>query len=352
MCTTHCCKHTWIGTWNYYNLWGLRCPNQSPVLVCPPLAAGAGQLKVTTFNGQGIICHDRAASHRNFAFLSSLALSSDIICLQELYGLQAEIECILSGLLPNWLCLVSAATNFEGLPCPGAGGVAICISPKVVHRANSINSQVLADGRCIEGTIAIGQMTFNIINIHNAGLSNAQVHYIRGYLEDRRLWDQDHPTLATTLLIGDVNFMGAGERRFHAGRPIGVAPPAGSFGGAAHSHAWMRELKSWVEISQPFPTHFCSSTKSSSRIDRAWTTTTSAAILQIQITSSVRGTPGDVYAKAISDHAALDVIFSCKQVCSSFEKPIPKAVTHHHLYASIISDVAQSVDLFNIFSTT
>ena len=154
--------------------------------------------------------------------------------------------------------------------------------------------------------------------------------------------------MATTSLIGDVNFMGVGERRFHAGRPIGVAPPAGSFGGAAHSHAWMRELKSWVEISQPFPTHFCSSTKSSSRIDRAWTTTTPAAILQIQIASSVRGTPEDAYAKVISDHAALDVIFSCKQVCSSIEKPIPKADTQHHLYASIISDVVQSVDLFNL----
>ncbi len=134
------------------------------------------------------------------------------------------------------------------------------------------------------------------------------------FLKLSRVFDSDHPTSASSLLLGDMNFTADGERRFVAGRPssaLSSLSPSGSSASPSNFFRtrWMSELSSWIEISQPFPTHFSVASETSSRIDRSWSTAKAAAILLLDVSSSINSTAEENWTKKLSDHAMLDVFF-------------------------------------------
>jgi len=310
---------------------------------------GAGSLKISSFNGQGILCTEGAKRQRKLAHVSSLASDRHAICLQELHGKEGEILSALQSALPHWLIIPSGFCDAQGLSVPGAGGAAICLSPKVLLGVSKVEPIVLVSGRCMAVTLYQELKSFTIVNIHNSSLTVDQVKYIRGFLKDLRMWDRDHPTQATSLLVGDLNFMGVGDRRFKAGRPIDIADNVTQPSGSAHYGLWNSELKSWVEVVQPFPTHFAPSSASSGRIDRAWLSASSPSILQMTITSAVGTPPEILYNRCISDHGVLDVVFAGRVKKSDGElPPISKEICKMDVFGELLDTYFSALDVFSL----
>ena len=71
-----------------------------------------------------------------------------------------------------------------------------------------------------------------------------------------------------------------------------------------------------IEIVQPFPTHFCSASKSPSRIDRAWVGIPSSQLIFFNVSAKVIGTPEAHQAAKISDHSPLCISFGCRSKVS------------------------------------
>ena len=78
----------------------------------------------------------------------------------------------------------------------------------------------------------------------------------------------------------------------------------------------MQELALWIEMAQPFPTCYSPVSETSSRIDRGWVSATSAAILQLDVSSSVSISAEENYSGAISDHALVDFYFGPRRSTS------------------------------------
>ena len=185
----------------------------------------------------------------------------------------------------------------------------ILSSPRLSQLA-TITKTTLFPGRCVAATYKLGDNTFNVVNAHNASLSLIGLRNICQFLEICRLGDFANPMYSASLLIGDMNFMAPGDRRFHAGRPMAANLGIGPSTSATFQHHWMRELKSWVEFAQPFPTNYSASGNSCARIDRSWGTIPPAHLVNLSVSSSVYGSPEDNEASMVSDHAGFDVTFS------------------------------------------
>ncbi len=297
---------------------GCRFPNGSPTGLPPPLGMFGECFKVGSMNGQGLLQHDGRVRRRKLQFISDAAYTRHVLALQEVHGLSGDMQVSLSGCLPGWRSFGShCITPRDGLPAPGAGGVAICVSPLIVSLCTSIDFHIIIPGRCLAATFTKGSYSFTVINLHNSNLSNFEVTTILGFLQDCRFWDTDHPTSSFSLLVGDMNFSAPGERRFLAGRPsssLSSLSPSGLSVSPSpiFRSRWMRELSLWVELAQPFPTHFSAASESSSRIDRGWTTAKSAAILLLDVSSSVSISAEDNWMNGISDHAMVDYVFSSR----------------------------------------
>ena len=61
--------------------------------------------------------------------LRSFASRHNIVCLQETHGEDAELQLFLASALPHWHFFVSGSRNQDDLFAPGAGGVAVAVSP-------------------------------------------------------------------------------------------------------------------------------------------------------------------------------------------------------------------------------
>ena len=110
-------------------------------------------------------------------------------------------------------------------------------------------------------------------------------------MEVARTRDCAAPNESASLFIGDLNFMALGERRFKAGRPVAASLRVAPTTSSTFQNVWLKELKSWTEISQPFPTNYSASGNSCARIDRAFTTIPSSHLINLKVSSSVVGTP-------------------------------------------------------------
>ncbi len=101
----------------------------------------------------------------------------------------------------------------------------------------------------------LGDKVLRIINVHNAALTFLGVRRVVEFLELSRIRDCASPMESSSLLIGDLNFMALGDRRFKAGRPVAASLRVPATTSSCFHNVWMRELKLWIEISQPVPTN-------------------------------------------------------------------------------------------------
>jgi len=149
-------------------------------------------------------------------------------------------------------------------------------------------------------------------------------------------------------MLGDFNFMADGERRFHAGRPVAAGASSAMLSGGALRCLWHKELTLWVEVAQPFPTNYSAVSRSCARLDRAFSTAPTASVLNLNIVSSVIGSPEEYEASGISDHAPLEVAF-CQKKGATIQAPsIPKHICKMPQFAEIVAKMVDNVALFGL----
>ena len=112
----------------------------------------------------------------------------DAVCLQEVHGLESDVELSLGRAFPGWSILASHCLDSDGLPYPAAGGTAILVSPKIAHLA-APEKLVLHPGRCMVAVLRLGEKSFNIINMHNASLTLLGVKRVVEFLAAARTRD-------------------------------------------------------------------------------------------------------------------------------------------------------------------
>ena len=328
-------------------------PPNAPITSAPPFCFSPEQLRVLSFNGRGIIVQNDGDRHRYIQYLQLLISQQrpDAVCLQEVHGLEADVELSLSRAFPGWTILASHCIDSDGLPYSAAGGAAILISPRLARLA-AAQKLVFFPGRCMVALLQLGDRVMRIINIHNSTLTILGVRKIVEFLEFSRNRDCATPMESASPLIGDMNFLALGERRFKAGRPVAASLRVAAATSSTFQNIWMRELKFWTEISQPFPTNFSASGDSCARIDRAFSTIPTSHLINMKVSSAVVGTPEDNEARCISDHAAFDVTFGLHQKQVSSANAIPRHICKHPIFADKVQIYADDLDLLATPATT
>ena len=81
-------------------------------------------------------------------YVQTLAGQCEALCLQEVNGLDTNIDSSLMRALPGWTVLSSHCVDSDGLPYPAAGGTAILVSPSLALVALPIE-EVVVPGRCM-----------------------------------------------------------------------------------------------------------------------------------------------------------------------------------------------------------
>ena len=106
--------------------------------------------------------------------IRDLSWQYDIIWLQEVHSVEADIKAQFGKWLPGWQFCISAFRDALGFPVSSTGGVVMAFRPGLA--SGPIAHKILINGRCQVASIPIqGTFTFHIGNLHNFDLHRSQV---------------------------------------------------------------------------------------------------------------------------------------------------------------------------------
>ena len=317
-----------------------------PNTALPPLCFLGGELRVCSFNAQGLFNRDPGKQQLKTAFVQDVASTRHIVCLQEVHGHNAEVLALLQSLLPGWLVMHSACPGVDGTSYSRAGGVAICVCP-LLAEACTIFPNIIVPGRCIAASFCKGSCVLNVSNIHNFDLDANQMGVIAGLLGAQQRFDAQFPLLSCSIAVGDMNYMNKGERRYKAGIPIESSHNA-IYTGNIHRSRWIKIFEDWTEICQPMPTCHSIQHETASRIDRGWTTSSTACLLNMTVASTVVTNPEIMASKQLSDHSVVDFVFGIHRTHSNFQAPIPAFLCKLDMFKSSLDILTEAIDIHNL----
>ena len=87
----------------------------------PPLCFGPEHLRVSSFNGRGILVDNYADRKRYLNYLRPIVARSDIVCLQEVHSLEADMVFTFEREFPGWTVIASHCLDNGLLMAPLAG---------------------------------------------------------------------------------------------------------------------------------------------------------------------------------------------------------------------------------------
>ena len=301
---------------------------------------------MVSWNGRGICVTNSVGRQDAADMVVDLSKIFDVLCFQEVHGLQVEILRQFQLWLPNWQFCVSGFLGTDECPNPGTGGVVIAVRPGVAREA--VIHEVLVPGRCQVASItgSDGKM-FSIVNLHNFDFSVDEVDKVGMAMRALAARDRERPDDSFSMLIGDMNFDGENGLRFKAGRPIPAQTLARPMPSGTRKAQWLPYLEEWLEIAQPFPTHFSARSQTGARLDRCWVAAPASQVLETAISSNVLNSPEDFEAREVSDHAPLAVIFSPRRTGIFQSRPIPRKVCRDPAFAVHINSLAAGIDLLS-----
>ena len=262
---------------------GSSLPNTLPAAF-PTSELGVEELQVLSWNGRGIFLANSAKRKLKGAQLVKLACKAHVLCLQEVHGLEADVEHSISLLLPGWKVLYSPSVHRDGTFDPHSGGVATLICPRLAAVAN-FGREFVVPGRCLVTSLKVRNKCLSVCNIHNFGLSISDIRAIKDFLFMLRSSIELNPTSMLGSLVGDVNIKAEHERSFKIGHNFAGGLRDRGFGNPLFTGQrlgqWRPILSSWTENIQPMPTHFDFAAQSCSRIDRVWAFGPSLSLIHI-----------------------------------------------------------------------
>jgi len=324
-----------------------RVPNMNNVL----LSFGHDEIQFLSWNGRGICVSDSFERSRLGNMVRKLSNGRQVLCFQEVHGLEAEIIHQFQVWLPGWKIFCSVSISADGTQSPGAGGVVTAICPKLKGMANLMDT-VLVPGRCLVTSILLGSKVLTVLNLHNYGFKVPQVQRIGNFMSSLALDVKNDPSSQIGILLGDLNIKAEDERSFKVGRNFvrkvmthDFANPVYS---GTHIRQWESILSEWTEVVQPFPTHFDPKGLSCSRIDRAWVTCPSSLLTKIQSSSFVISSPEVMYGEGLSDHAPFVVSFGKVPNVEVAQHPIPVHICRKPRFKTHLNSLINDVGVFDL----
>ena len=282
-------------------------------------------------------------------YLRNFGKKVHILCLQEMHGLEVEVNQFLARVLPHWKIFHSACVSSDGLQLHSSGGIVIAICPELMVGSVCVET-VLVPGRCLAVSLFNSGRVLSVFNTHNFGLDNHSIRDINNMASSVRAQVVAEPTRNFACFVGDLNFSAPGESKFVCGRLFGALTPAQRSyipNAPAHERLFMNFLGDWTEIVQPHPTRYDHKGNSCSRIDRGWFACPSSLLIQMQTQSFVVGSPEEMFGMELSDHAP--VVFSIgrkPQVAGSHS--LPKFICTDPRFKEHLNSLVDYVDIFNL----
>ena len=265
-----------------------------------------------SWNGRGICVADSIERARLGRTVFQLSQKMQVLCFQEVHGLEAEILLSFQGWLPGWHISVSVPRSDDGMETACAGGVVTAVCPSIASFA-LFEDEVLIPGRCIGTSILAGDKVLTVLNLHNHGLKAEQVRRIGNFTSLIIHNIRDSPCSKFGILLGDLNIKAEEELVFNVGRNFehpNVRYSGNPVYSGTHLRIWESILDEWTEVIQPFPTHFNSRENSCSRIDRGWVACPSSLLTKMLNSSYVISSPEAFHASGLSDHAPMVIAFA------------------------------------------
>ena len=327
---------------------GDSCPNKNLM----PISLGGHELQILSWNGQGICVSRPGKFHKSASAVRRFAKNRHIVCFQEVHGGAAAILLSFNRWLPGWEICLSAFCDVHGSESPAVGGVVIAICPDLCKLCN-VKSEVIVPGRCLSVTLsscASGlQRYLHILNLHNFGFSGAQVAAVGAVLDTTLKDCLVRPDKVFAVLIGDFNFMARDDRVYKVGSPPSDDPSiAAHYNSGSRQAQWMKHLASWIEVSQPFPTHYSTKGNTCSRIDRAFVATSPSLLLKLQVFCSVIGTPEECFSNGESDHAPVALGFGRCFHPPAADPPIARWICKHPNFQMHLSSLTTDIDILGL----
>ena len=305
-----------------------------------------------SWNGRGVIHHDLRVRDLKRLEIQRLSRGVHFVCLQEVHGCHSEVLSTLSLWLPGCRFWFSVCLAEDGRVLRDTGGVLIAAAPVVVAAATRFEHIIHCHGRVQEVTVVFGSKRVRIVHIHNCMLQRSWVFDLRNIISEDRV----SPLENFSLIMGDMNFMARGARRFKPGQPLASGSSNGhtSSPGSAHycppvyhafQHIWNKVLSLWVEVSQPFPTHIANNGGSRRIIDRCWTSLLPSRLCCLKVESMVIESPETYSCNGLSDHSPILVQFAAKCPTEVQDHSIPRFICENEEFANVVRVYADAIKL-------
>ncbi len=223
-----------------------------------------------------------------------------------------------------------------------AGGVAT-LFPDVSDTNVTFTGVKLIPGRALRVSVrnAISGCTLIHYNVHNYDLSTSDLNRLLSSLSADLDRAQINPESISVVLVGDFNLPpGAPMSLLQPVPQSSSCVPARPFAGR-----WQQIFNKLLEVHDDVPTHYTSSSKTLSRIDRIFISSPSWMALQLRLNISLKMDPEAVHAEEISDHTPITLPISARDRLDRDAQPIPPHVFKLPGFASWLSTLTDMADL-------
>ena len=273
----------------------------------------------------GLLTKNPILRRKKIDKLISFCRNRSFVLLQEVHGSGSLLRLSIGPLAASfWI--------FDSIPCRSSGGVAILVRKSVCPDPSLISCDVLAPGRILRLSVTLSSSTLFLYNVHNHDISKDTFTSFSNFVgEDFAVVDED-PAEHLALLFGDWNFLQAGDTKCELSDPS----PSEFYSAARLSQSdaqpcvlstrWTRLLDRCVELDQPCHTHYNKSSRSTSRLDRAYIYTPSWSICHTRLSACLLAEPQHLHEARISDHAPVVITFKSAPPRNNADLPISKAV--------------------------
>ena len=103
-------------------------------------------------------------------------------------------------------------------------------------------------------------------------------------------------------------------------------------------------LRDWVEITQPYYTHYDATSQQLSQIDRIWVAVPPGALCNATCQVEVLNDPVALARKFTSDHSAVRLSVEAKARVPWACRPLPREVCEHPLFTKMLETVCKKVN--------
>ena len=321
-------------------------------LLAPWLEASFSAISFVTWNARALHHHKPCLrkAKKNFIqdFLKRNCAARAVLAMQEVHGTPEKIYTMLFHLKKLYYFFHSfSRSTTDGTFYKEDEGSVITLIPKgCTPSRNRFVSLEVIPGRALRVSWTGMNRTWIHWNIHNHGLSAAQVSTIAGLIRADVATAQADPTMNFLVVSGDFNFLAPGDFYKSISDPgSSTHDRHDSAAPRPHQTVWQQTFDLMTEIQQPYETHYSSSSNLLGRLSRLYVASPAWLILQLGLRGKLLRDPLWCHEQGISDHAPVAFHFAAKPQLPPDQRPIPRYVIDHPRFPKILENLTNASNI-------